>query len=394
MKHLSKKLIYIIFFITMFAYAQNTTTHILWDKINNEPIQYATIKTNEDYSISNENGVFEVNETQGKIFIQNISYKKIEIDYKFLKQKDTVFMSPNIYELDEVTILNIEDKYNKMLKTILTDYALEPHQEKFYLRAVVRKNGDLYKIVDFSGFIEKKALFSTRSKPMPKKNYSIQLENIRKVGKENRTVDFEMLSFEYFFNHIVSMYLSPKIYDLSYEDTEDNDLSKITLTPKDTIQTFSRGQYILNDDNTFNEVEIEFNNQNASFQNAGNVKFRTVYLYTKTNFERNPLNEKIQLNKALHKARTEVYDEKNNKDIFEVNYIFYASPIKNKDLKNNVKLKKDIFELKGTYNEDYWKKNDILPLTIEMQEFINQINSTGKNSDFKTKTNIKKQIIN
>jgi len=389
MKNLANKSVYIIFFITVLAYAQNPTNHILWDKVNNEPIQYATIKTNEDYSISNENGNFEVNESQGKIFIQNIAYKKLEIDYEFLKQKDTIFMLPNIYELDEVTLLNIEDKYNKMLKTILTDYALEPHQEKFYLRAVVRKNGDLYKIIDFSGFIEKKALFSTRSKPMPKKNYTLQLENIRKVGKENRTVDFEMLSFEYFFNHIVSMYLSPKIYDLSYEVTDDNDLSKIILTPKDPIQTFSRGQYILNDDNTFNEVEIEFNNQNASFQNVGNVKFRTVYLYTKTNFERNPLNEKIQLNKAIHKAKTEVYDEKDNKDIFEVNYIFYANPVINKDLKNNVNLKKDIFELNGRYDEDYWKNNDKLPLTTEMQEFINEVNSSGKNSDFKTKTNIK-----
>lgn len=389
MKNIANKSVYIIFFITVLAHAQNPTNHVLWDKVNNEPIQYATIKTNEDYSISNENGIFEVNETQGKIFIQNIAYKKLEIDYEFLKQKDTIFMLPNIYELDEVTLLNIEDKYNKMLKTILTDYALEPHQEKFYLRAVVRKNGDLYKIIDFSGFIEKKALFSTRSKPMPKKNYTLQLENIRKVGKENRTVDFEMLSFEYFFNHIVSMYLSPKIYDLSYEVTDDNDLFKIILTPKDPIQTFSRGQYILNDDNTFNEVEIEFNNQNASFQNVGNVKFRTIYLYTKTNFERNPLNEKIQLNKAIHKAKTEVYDEKDNKDIFEVNYIFYANPVINKDLKNNVNLKKDIFELNGRYDEDYWKNNDKLPLTTEMQEFINEVNSSGKNSDFKTKTNIK-----
>lgn len=379
-----------VFFITMFAYAQNTTTHILWDKINNKPIQYATIKTNKDYSISNENGVFEVNETKGKIFIQNIAYKKLGIDYEFLKQTDTVFMNPNLYELDEVTILNIEDKYNKMLKTILSDYALEPHQEKFYLRAIVRKNGGLYKIVDFSGFVEKKALFSTRSKPMPKKNYTIQIENIRKAGKENRSVDFEMLSFKYFFNHIVSMYLSPKIYDLSYKITDNNNLSKILLTPKDSTKTFSRGQYILNDDNTFNQVEIEFNNQNASFQNVGDVKFRTIHLYTKTNFERNPLNEKIQLNKALHKAKTEVYDENRNKDVFEVSYIFYASPSKEKDLKNNVNLKKDIFDLKGKYDEDYWKNNDILPLTTEMQEFINEVNSSGKNSDFKTKTNIKK----
>ncbi|MFT5214198.1 MAG: hypothetical protein ACI9WV_001927, partial [Patiriisocius sp.] len=31
---------------------------------------------------------------------------------------------------------------------------------------------------------------------------------------------------------------------------------------------------------------------------------------------------------------------------------------------------------------------EILTLTDEMQEFINMVNSSGKNSDFKTKTNM------
>lgn len=387
MKELTKKTAYIIFFLNMIMYSQNKTIHLLWDKDNDEPVQYATIQTDEEYSISNENGVFEINKTRGNIIIQNVAFQKLEIDYDFLVKNDTIYMTPNIFELDEVTVVN-ENKYNRMLKTILTDYALDPHQEKFYLRAIVRKNGDLYKIVDFSGYVEKKTLFSTSSKPMPQKNYLVQIENIRKVGKENKSVDFEMLSFEYFLNHISSIYLSPEYYNLSHQTTENKDFSKILFSPKDTTLTFGKAHYILNDDNTFNEVEIEFNNHNATYQKNGNINFRTTFLYTKTNFGRNPITNKIQLSKALHKAKTEVNDNGVN-DEFDVTYIFHSEPIISRDLRNNVNLKKDIFELNGKYNKQYWESNDILPLTTEMQKFINEVNTSGKGSDFKTETNIK-----
>ena len=48
-----------------------------------------------------------------------------------------------------------------------------------------------------------------------------------------------------------------------------------------------------------------------------------------------------------------------------------------------------MFDLNIKYDPEYWKNNEILPLTNEMQEFINKVNSSGKNSDFRTKTNIK-----
>jgi hypothetical protein len=42
------------------------------------------------------------------------------------------------------------------------------------------------------------------------------------------------------------------------------------------------------------------------------------------------------------------------------------------------------------YNEDYWKQIDkILPLTKEMQEFVNKINLEEKNKEFRTISNFR-----
>ena len=48
-----------------------------------------------------------------------------------------------------------------------------------------------------------------------------------------------------------------------------------------------------------------------------------------------------------------------------------------------------MFELKGKYDSKYWKNNEILLLTKEMQEFINKVNNSNNKSDFRTQTNIK-----
>ena len=183
----------IFLFSSNFLFGQELSINVLWDKADNIPISYATIKGLENYAISNEDGVFEFQKTESKITIQSVVYETLEIDYEFLKANDTIFMKPLTYELDEV-VISKDGLYTQMLKTVLTDYALETHKEKFFLRAVIRKNNELYKIVDFSGLIEKQALFDTRSKPMPKKNYKVQIENIRKVGIEDRDIDFRVSS--------------------------------------------------------------------------------------------------------------------------------------------------------------------------------------------------------
>ena len=381
---------YLLIFLTSsnLIFGQETSFNILWDKEEGKPISYATIKGLENYSISNEFGVFEFEQTTNKISIQSVVYETLEIDFNFLKANDTIFMKPLTFELDEV-IISKDGLYTQMLKTVLTDYALEPHKEKFFLRAVIRKNNELYKIVDFSGILEKQALFDTRSKPMPKKNYKIQIENIRKVGIENREIDFALFSFQEFLTNIIRIAFNREEFDISYETTSDKSSSRITLDPIDSEKSLYRGYYILNEDNTFKEADVTYSNENAKFENVKNAKFRTILSNWKSSFERNQMTNKIQLNKATLKGKTEVYEEQ-VKDIFDWSYVYYSIPVVNTEkIKNNINLNKDMFDLKGDYNSEYWKNQEVLSLTDEMQEFINKVNSTGKNSDFKTKTNMK-----
>jgi hypothetical protein len=381
---------YLLIFLTSsnLIFGQETSFNILWDKEEGKPISYATIKGLENYSISNEFGVFEFEQTTNKISIQSVVYETLEIDFNFLKANDTIFMKPLTFELDEV-IISKDGLYTQMLKTVLTDYALEPHKEKFFLRAVIRKNNELYKIVDFSGILEKQALFDTRSKPMPKKNYKIQIENIRKVGIENREIDFALFSFQEFLTNIIRIAFNREEFDISYETTSDKSSSRITLDPIDSEKSLYRGYYILNEDNIFKEADVTYSNENAKFENVKNAKFRTILSNWKSSFERNQMTNKIQLNKATLKGKTEVYEEQ-VKDIFDWSYVYYSIPVVNTEkIKNNINLNKDMFDLKGDYNSEYWKNQEVLSLTDEMQEFINKVNSTGKNSDFKTKTNMK-----
>jgi hypothetical protein len=101
-------------------------------------------------------------------------------------------------------------------------------------------------------------------------------------------------------------------------------------------------------------------------------------------------NDKKQiLSAVLHEKWEVVYENKT--DILDMSYYFDTKTIDVvSPITENINVNNDIFELKQKYNENYWKDHNILPLTDEMQMFINKVNSIGKNSDFKTKTNIKK----
>lgn len=382
------KLYLLIFlFSSNFIFGQESSINVLWDKIDNIPISYATIKGLENYAISNEDGVFEFQKTTSKIIIQSVVYETLKIDYKFLKANDTIFMKPLTYELDEV-VFSKDGLYTQVLKSVLTDYALEPHKEKFFLRAVIRKNNELYKIIDFSGLIEKQALFDTRSKPMPKKNYKVQIENVRKVGVEDRDIDFSLFSFKEFLTNTIRIVFNKDEFNITYESTTNRNSKKITLEPKDKEKIKMQGFYILNDDNTFKEADVIYDNKNNKFKKVRNSKYRTVFSNWKSNFERNSQTDKLQLSQATLKGKTEVYEESESYD-FNFSYVYYSIPINDTtEIKNNINLSKDMFDLKGEYNQEYWKNHEILTLTKEMQEFINKVNASGKNSDFRTKTNI------
>jgi hypothetical protein len=114
-----------------------------------------------------------------------------------------------------------------MLGTILTDYALQPYTEKFYLRAILKKNSEIIKVIDLSGKVRKETLFNTRSIPMLKKNYTAQVENIRKAGKIFKYYDFTIINFNFFFDLHNSFYMSPENFNIEYRTQKDSSYIKI-----------------------------------------------------------------------------------------------------------------------------------------------------------------------
>ena len=380
-------IIFLSFLINSNFLFSQSTLNVLWDKDEDKPIAYATIKGIKNYSVSNEKGVFELEKMDGKITIQSVVYETLEIDYNFLKTKDTIYMQPLTYELDEV-LISKESLYTQMLKTVLTDYTLEPHKEEFFLRAVIRKDSEIYKIIDFSGLVEKQTLFETKTKPMPKRNYKIQIDNIRKVGLDDRDIDILMFSFKDFFTYLIRLSFNKDDFDITYESTTNNDSKRITLEPKDKEKTKFKGYFLLNRDNTFREADITYLNNNSNYQSKRDIKYRTKQMNWKSNFERNTNTGKLQLHKGKIIAELELI-RNDTTEIYEFTYIYNSKPLdKNIAIKNNINLKKDMFKLKSDYNQKYWENHEILTLTNEMQEFINRVNTMGKNSDFKTKTNM------
>lgn len=367
--------------------AQDKNKKLLWDKVNNIPVTFATIKGNTNYCLSNEEGYFEIFEDE-KFSIQNISYNTLELSKSEILKKDTIFMKSKVFELDEVVVKK-EDIYSKMAKTVIREYAFIPHTEKFFLRVVVKKNNEIYKIIDFSGYVEKQTLFESSIVKMPKDNYKVQIENLRKAGIEDRVVDYALFNFNQFYLYITSIVSSPDLYNLSYEFSDDNKTIKIIAKPKKIEIINSNNQYILNEDFTFGEAELNHNLGNSPYTKLGKHKHRTTNIYKKSSFQRNPINNKMQLNKAIFKATTEVIKEGDIKEIFEVTYYYSSIPVENIKIENNISLKKDMFDIKFDYNEEYWKSNEVLSLTNEMQKFINKVNSISKSKEFRTKSNIK-----
>ena len=379
----------VFLYVTFFINAQESKRLILWNEIDKIPIAFANINQNGTESISNENGVINILLNGGNIQVSNVAYETKLINQDEFKIRDTIFVIPKFFNLEEIVLKN-DDLYTKMFNTVLTNYALEPHTERFFLRAIIRKNNQIYKVVDIAGLVEKQTLFGTSIKEMSKKNYSVNVENIRKVGFEFKEYDFAFFSFKEFFNIAVSGYLSPKFYKFKYRNVENSEIFKIDALPKDNSLTKRIGHYIVNStDNTFSETYTIENNENTVFSKIRDYKYHTTFFEVKSGFKRNLQTTKYQLNQVVMKYKTIVY-QNDVKDVFDVQYVYTAFPENTiQKIEKNINENKDIFDLKSKYDSNYWAKNEILPLTNEIQTFINKVNEKVDKPNFKTINNIK-----
>lgn len=369
------------------SFCQNQLRGIVVDKETKEPIEYVDIYNDNDFTYSNEEGKFFFKSNDDSLKVGILGY--IPVFSTFHEQKsDSIFLTPKIQSLKEVVINADGILFNSILNNFKENYPLEPFKERFFLRSVLKKDNEIVKLVDLSGKVQRQTLFSTKSNPMPKKNYSVEIENLRKAGIKEEDVDFSLSSFEELFNNFISIYMSPDIYDLKYIPYQDSSIARLEFSPKKEEGFKATGYYLVNlDDKAFNEVHIS-NSRIGEYKFKKNLKFRTTNYSLNIIFKRNEIQGKYAIDKANLAATVEVINKTGEKLIYDVIYKYSTyDNFENFDVNKNISLSKNIFGLKADYNREFWTSQNYLLLTQEMKDFLESLNE--ENNDFKSVTNFK-----
>jgi len=377
----------LIFLVIQHSFSQNRLEGIVLDRETRKPIEYGDIYNTEDYTSSNEEGHFLFISKSDSLKIGILGYIPIFTTFEQIKS-DTLFLSKKIQNLDEIVINADSNLLKSVLKNLGENYPLAPYKEKFFLRSVLKQNDKIVKLVDFSGKVERKTLFSTKSNPMPKKNYFIEIENIRKAGIKEENIDFVLSSFEELFTNFISIYMSPEIYDFKYIPYKDSTFAKLEFYPKNEKTARSSGHYLVNlKDKAFSEVHIS-NSQNNNYIIKKELKYRTTNYEVNITFKKDAGYNKYTIDKANMSATVEVVPKEVEKRIYTVSYKLYTyDNFQDFDINNNIPLSKDIFQLKKDYNKMFWESQNYLLLTNEMKDFLKTLKE--ENNDFKSTPNIK-----
>ena len=151
------------------GYSQHVLKAVILDEETQAPVPYATVHNELNYAISNDDGGFYIESTANPLTIECLGYETLKTSFTELKGKSKIYLKPKTFELEAIT-LTAGDPYTLMKKAAAKWYALSPHMERFFMRGLLRKNGEIEKLIDLTGTIDKNTLFMLEGLPTPKDN--------------------------------------------------------------------------------------------------------------------------------------------------------------------------------------------------------------------------------
>ncbi|WP_457619228.1 carboxypeptidase-like regulatory domain-containing protein [Lutibacter sp.] len=165
-----KKIILItVLFAFNYSFSQITIEGFIFDKATNESLPYATIQSislnNKNYyTISNEDGKFEINvvSSADSLLVRTIGFKTKKVPISYFKSNKTLYLSPNTYNLNTVLIVAKKEKnyvYN-LLSRLLKKYEKKKHitDSKAFLTLTSSARGIPIEIIE--GFYNSKQSLS------------------------------------------------------------------------------------------------------------------------------------------------------------------------------------------------------------------------------------------
>lgn len=380
---MKKILLILIISVINKSFSQNRLNGIVLNFETKEPIEYVDIYNKNDFTSTNSEGRFLFKSKNDSIKIRLIGYESIFTTFK--KINDTIFLKSKFEELNEIIISN-KNPIIKVYNSVSKNYPSELYTETFFLRGQIRKNRKLIKIQDLNGLVNRKVLIGTSEKPMPKKNYKVEILNVRKAGIEEN-IDFVMINFKQILELIAGIGLNIQEFEFNKSKSKDKNFVKYSFFPKTENKSKIEGYYLVNEnDNAITEYKVK-EILDDSYKQGKNFKFRTNYIEKITFFKKNIAKGKYFIHKAKINSETEIINENGKKDLYNETHSFIVLNQTNLKLNKKHSIKKNIFEFKKPFNLEFWKKQEYLLLTNEMNDFLKTIKDS--NNEFKTITNIK-----
>ena len=375
---MKKNIIAVLTYITLIplSFSQNTLSKYLVDKETKAPLKSATIHNANDYTVTNDDGHFVFYSTNDSVTIKMLGYETLKTTFKALSRtKDTLYLTPKPFQLDEVTLSNkniLQEAYNHA--TI--NYPMEPFVEDFFLRCVLKRNGELVKIEDFSGRIKRDKLLGA------KKNFTFQLLNMRKFGIEKKGVradDFNIPSLNDVFQWWSNiLFLDSKEYRFSFLKVIDETHQQVNHTPKNEEDYIKGiGHFIIStDDYAVKERIYKINPKvvdKIPYTKKFFTKYRTTDFYLREKCEKDVAKSKYFIANGLYTEKIEGYNN-DERIVYDVSFeLIVPHPFSDlSTFKANVNGKKELFKLEVPYNKEFWETQNQLPLTNEMRDFINK----------------------
>ena len=375
---MKKNIIAVLTYITLIplSFSQNTLSKYLADKETKAPLKSATIHNANDYTVTNDDGHFVFYSTNDSITIKMLGYETLKTTFKALSRtKDTLYLIPKPFQLDEVTLSNkniLQEAYNHAT----TNYPMEPFVEDFFLRCILKRNGELVKIEDFSGRIKRDKLLGA------KKNFTFQLLNMRKFGIEKKGVradDFNIPSLNDVFQWWSNiLFLDSKEYRFSFLKVIDETHQQVSHTPKNEEDYIKGiGHFIISTDDYAAKERIYKINPKVvdkiPYTKKFFTKYRTTDFYLREKCEKDVAKSKYFIANGLYTEKIEGYNN-DERIVYDVSFeLIVTHPFSDLNtFKANVNGKKELFKLDVPYNKEFWETQNQLPLTNEMRDFINK----------------------
>ncbi|WP_405395720.1 hypothetical protein [Maribacter sp. Asnod2-G09] len=383
--------LFTILLFSFFSYAQNSTSAIVLDRADNSPLEFVGIYNSKNHTMTNADGRFQFSSSSDSIIVYRVGYDKLITTSQ--KVKDTIYLNKSVLELNEVTVTNEKTLWQKVGDSVRSNYPIYPYKEKFLLRGVLRYNGEITRIQDLQGKLERRTLLYTKEIDPDKKDFKVELTNMRKVGlvKDEKQVYFIFETFYQLFMNFTPMNATGDAFDLT-ESTFNNG-KKINLsfhTKPEFDNEKVVGYYIINnEDHAIERILMEIDFKNNPYKEDGKTRYRTVSVKKEMSLNKSLNTNKYYISSAKYDVKVELTDEQNSyTSYYDVSFILTTSDNEGDfEVKKNVSTSKDLFKINYPYDQSYWNAQNQLLLTDEMLDFIEKIQDP--NSEFKIKSNIK-----